>query len=155
MRTLLIALLGLAFVGLCGPWSVARADKADFALFDGTNPANTDPGAICGVNKGLTSLKINKAFTLHVSVSNFSGTTKEFKLIYTDADFVRYQVPAGTSFNLSQAAGGPGGFDAAIRVDSDSGMSGSVSAIGRKVFCLSCDEPPGAGDANCDLIIPN
>ena len=154
MRTLLIALLSLAIVGLCGPWSIARADKSNFALFDGTNPANTDPGAICGANKP-ENIKANKAFTLHVGVSNFSGSTKEFKVIYTDGDFVRYQVPAGTSFNLSQAAGGPGGFDAAVRVDSDDGMTGSVSAIGSKVFCFSCDEPPGAGDANCDLIIPN
>ena len=146
-----------AVMALFAPWTVANAgEKSDFALFDGTNPANTDPGALCGRSKP-DDLIAGKAFTYYISVTNFGVADAEFKIIYTDGDFVRYIVPVGESFSMSQAAGGPGGFDAAIRVDADADIAGSVSAKGlgkKKIFCLSCDE--GAdGDIGCDAVIPN
>lgn len=149
-----IALL-LAVLALAVPWSAANAgDKSDFALFDGTNPDNTDPGALCGAGKP-NDVKKGKSFSYYIAVTNDGASDGEIRVIYTDGDFVRYKVPQNQSFSLTQAGGGPGGFDKAIRVDADADISGSVSIKGRsQVFCLSCDEDAD-GDAACDDLIPN
>jgi hypothetical protein len=126
----------------------------DFALFDGTNPANTNAGAVCFVDR----LRV-RPWSFHVAVSSFGGTS--FRLIYRDGDFVPYQVPSGTSFSLSQAAGNNRA-GVAIRVDNandagPAGLAGAVSAQslnGTKVICISCDED-SSGDAKCDRIVPN
>ena len=153
-RALVLPFLAIGFVGLPGSWTVASAaDKADFALFDGTNLDNSDSGAVCGA-KRPDNIQENKSFTYHVTVTNFSTADGEIRVIYRDGDFVRYVVPAGRSFSLSQAGGSRGGFDAAIRVDSDPDIAGSVSAKGRHVFCLSCDEDAD-GDVGCDAVVPN
>jgi hypothetical protein len=84
-------------------------------------------------------------------VTNDGGGGLECKVIYTDLDFVRYKIPLGSSFSLSQAAGS-GAFDAAVRLDCDKNVSGSMSAQGpKRVFCISCDG--AAGDLACDAII--
>jgi len=160
-RAIVLPILAIVLIGLPGSWTAARAaDKADFALFDGTNPDNSDPGAICAAKshkkKKAKNYKIkkNKSFTYHVTATNFSQTDGEIRVIYLDGRFVRYIVPAGQSFNLSQAGGSRGGEDAAIRVDSDPDIAGAVSAKGRHVSCVSCDED-AAGDVGCDDIIPN
>ena len=148
--------LVFAVMALSAPWTVANAaDKSDLALFDGTNVSNTDPGALCGAGKP-EKLKKGKSFTYHIAVTNFGDDDAEIKVIYEgDLDFVRYIVRKGTSFSLSQAGGGPGGFDRAIRVDADDDIAGAVSIKGRsQVFCISCDEDAD-GDSGCDDLIPN
>src|SRR6185295_11803044 len=97
----------------------AKKTRTDFALFDGTNPANADAGALCFVNRG----RAPSPWTFHVSVSSFGGTG--FKLIYKDGDFVPFQVPSGTSFSLSQA-GGSNNSSTAVRIDNsqDAGAAG-------------------------------
>ncbi len=148
--------LVFAVMALSAPWTVANAaDKSDFALFDGTDSSNTDPGALCGAGRP-DKLKRKKAFTYHIAVTNFGSDDGAIKVIYEgDLDFVRYIVRKNTSFSLSQAGGGPGGFDRAIRVDADDGIAGAVSIKGRsQVFCLSCDEDAD-GDSGCDDLIPN
>ena len=157
-RALIVAALS---VGLAAGFAnVAIADDDDddrrsaFALFDATNPANQDlngrSGVVCGVsNKNQTALVPRKSFTYHVAVTNFGGVPLECKVIYTDLDFVRYKIPSDTSFSFSQAAGS-GFFDAAVRLECDANVSGSVSVQGpKRVFCVSCD----ANDLFCDLII--
>ena len=100
----------------------SKRSKADFALFDGTNPDNvanatppqTTTGVVCGAShKGGDALKPNKEFTYYFSVTNFDGVDHECKVIYTDGDFVRYKIPVGTSLNINQA-GGSGVFDAGV-----------------------------------------
>jgi hypothetical protein len=128
--------------------------STDFALFDGTNPANTEPGVVCFAERRRPG-----PWVLHVGVSSFGGT--EFRAIYRDGDFVRYQVPTGTSFSLSEAAG-RNQDNVAIRIDNTndagpSGLAGSVSAEGLngiKVTCISCDNDAD-GPALCDQIVPN
>ncbi|MBI4636097.1 MAG: hypothetical protein HY727_07065 [Candidatus Rokubacteria bacterium] len=77
----------------------ASADTSDFALFDGTNPANQpDSGAVCSANS---------AFTYHVAVANL-GADGEVRITYKDGDIIRFPIAAGASFAFSQAAGSKG-----------------------------------------------
>ena len=80
---------------------------SDFALFDGTNPANLpDAGAVCSAKS---------AFTYHVAVANW-GPAGEVWISYSDGDFIRFPILAGGSFAFSQAAGSKGRADRAVRV---------------------------------------
>ncbi|MDH3476210.1 MAG: hypothetical protein OEM59_21225, partial [Rhodospirillales bacterium] len=66
-KAMILPFLAIGFVGLPGSWTAAEAaDKADFALFDGTNALNTDSGAVCGA-KRPNKIRRNKSFTYHVS----------------------------------------------------------------------------------------
>lgn len=127
----------------------ASADTSDFALFDGTNPANQpDSGAVCSANS---------AFTYHVAVANW-GADGEARITYKDGDIIRFPIAAGASFAFSQAAGSKGGADSAVRVSnggSAAQLAGSMSAIGQgRPSCISCDAD-SSGDAGCDAIVPN
>jgi hypothetical protein len=144
--------LGLVTVLLIGLGGTATADTSDFALFDGTNPANQpNAGAICGSNS---------AFTYHLAVQNW-GSAGEVRIIYADGDFIRFQLGAGQSFSLSQAAGNKRGHSRAIRVSnggSAAQLAGSLSVIGQgNPRCASCDavSQGGIGDAGCDAFIAN
>lgn len=157
-RWLAVALLGMGLVVLCGPMTVASADgtKSDFALFDGTNPANASPntGAVC-------QAKAKRAFTYHVAVTNY-GTAGVVRIRYADGDQVDYKIPVDGSFSFSQAAGSKGGADRAVRVCGANGaiLVGSMSALsehdeGAKLSCVSCDDPTngGVGDTACTAIV--
>ena len=152
--------LGPAFALLLASATVASADTSDFALFDGSNPANQPTsGAVCASKS---------AFTYHVVVANW-GDAGEVRITYKDGDIIRFPIAAGASFAFSQAAGsgskgsghhgsGNGGPDSAIRVSnggSAAQLAGSMSAIGQgKPKCISCDAD-SAGDLGCDAIVPN
>ena len=150
----------VAAFGFVGTAHAGSGEKSDFALFDGTNPANLDAsdetGALCGIGKGgnPNRLQNKKSFVYYVTVTaDDPSVDREVRVVYTDGDFVRYKIPLDGSFAFAQA-GGAGEFDAAVRIVADKNVSGSVSARGKKgVFCLSCDEL-GDGDAFCDSIIP-
>jgi hypothetical protein len=160
-------LVGLATVASAGP-------KSDFALFDGTNPANqgagpgvTNPppigvaGAVCGVEKK------EHAFTLHVTVTNHSSGANGFvRLTYADHDFVQYPMAPNDKFQISLIGGSKGGADRAIRISGVPAGPGGVKLVGQasilaeeggKVFCKSCDATTegGIGDAGCDAIVPD
>jgi hypothetical protein len=159
-RGMILVSLVVGFILLGGPWTAATADdgKSDFALFDGTNPANVESGAICGAK----NLK-GKTFTYHVTVSNHaSGSAGFVRLTYKDGDFVQFPLAPDASFSFSQAGGSKGGADRAVRVSnggSGAKLVGAMSAIGTesKPFCVSCDavSEGGIGAAACDLIVPN
>ncbi len=144
-----VAGLGTAVAG--GPKGFS-----DFALFDGTNPANLGPGgqtgALCGVaDDGV--LQLEKSYTFYVAVTADTEEATEVRVVFTDGDFVRYKLPTNGSFSFSQAAGS-NEFDVALRVVADANVSGWVSAQGKAgISCLSCDET-GDGDTACDAIIP-
>ncbi len=160
MRTCInksIAIIGvmlLATAAALVPSGAALATNSDFALFDGTNPANQPfSGVVCGAG---AAKKLNSTFfTYNISASNFGTSTAVLRVIFNDGDIARYQIPAGQSFSVSQAAGSNTA-DAAIRVviENDGQLAGEVSAQGPKVFCLGCDAD-SAGDAACDAVIPN
>lgn len=141
--------LGLALALLLASAAVASADTSDFALFDGSNPANQpDSGAVCSANS---------SFTYHVAVANW-GEAGEVRITYKDGDIVRFPIAAGASFAFSQAAGSKGRADRAVRVSnggSAAQLAGSMSASGQgNVNCISCDAD-SSGDAGCDNRIPN
>ena len=148
MKTITSLVLAMALLLTLG--TVATADQSDFALFDGSNPANQPfAGAICGANS---------AFTWHLAVANF-GSAGEVRIKYYDGDIIRFLIAAGGSFSMSQAGGK--GASQAIRVSnggSAAQLTGSLSAIGGgNPQCASCDAVAqgGIGDAACDAIIPN
>lgn len=140
-----------------------RSGNTDFALYDGTNPgtppdspagSNTEAGVLCFAER----LRVGAPWDLHVAVSSFGGTG--FQLKYRDGDVVNYQVPAGTSFSLSEAAGRNRSNNAIRIIDnggnSPAGTAGSVSAeglYGTRVRCISCDSD-SSGPTACDRIIP-
>ena len=141
--------LVLSAIVLVTAVSIASADQADFALFDGSNPANQpNAGAVCSANS---------AFTYHVAVANW-GADGEVRITYKDGDIIRFPIKAGASFAFSQAAGAKSGADRAVRVSnggSAAQLAGSMSAIGQgKPTCLSCDAD-SSGDAGCDAVVPN
>jgi hypothetical protein len=140
--------LAVTTIALLATSGVASADTADFALFDGTNPANQpDSGAVCYANN---------AFTYHVAVANWGGDG-EVRITYKDGDIVRFPIRAGASFAFSQGATGKGA-DKAVRVSnggSAAQLAGSMSAIGQgRPRCLSCDADSD-GDAGCDKLVEN
>ena len=150
----------LGSVTAMGAVTVGSSQRTDFALFDGTNPANQpDSGAVCGARG---------TYTYYVAVSNF-GAAGVVRITYADGDFVNYQIPAGGSFSFSQAAGstaektGSPAADRAVRLSnggSGAQLAGSMSAIGgaeAQIFCQSCDavSEGGIGDAGCDAVVHN
>lgn len=175
-RGLILAFVTVGFVMLFGSWTVASADgdnKSDFALFDGTNPANqgaagvANPlpkgvaGAVCG------GTKPGKAFTFHVTVTNHSSGAPGFvRLTYKDGDFVQFPLAPGGSFSFSQAGGSKGGADRAVRISGVPGGATGTRLVGAmsilsaedgKPFCVSCDATTegGVGDAGCDAKVPD
>jgi hypothetical protein len=140
----------LAALLLLGPATLASADGSDFALFDGSNPANQPTaGAVCTANS---------AFTYHVVVANWGAAAGEVRITYNDGDIIRFPIAPGASFAFSQAAGSKGGADRAVRVSnggSAAQLAGSMSASGQgRPRCISCDAD-SAGDAGCDAIVPD
>ena len=164
VAALLLVVGGLSTVASAGGgWSDdgnsndGGSKKSAFALFDATNPANVTTGksgVLCGVSNSLrTALAPGQSFTYNFAVTNDGSGPLECKVIYTDTDFVRYKIPLGTSFSISQAAGS-GVNDAAVRLSCDNNLSGAGSVQGpRNVFCISCDGV--TGQAFCNSIIPN
>jgi hypothetical protein len=165
-KLVIVALLSVAIVVFLGSVTAVSAGPApggsqrtDFALFDGTNPANQpDSGAVCG-SRGT--------YTYFVAVSNF-GAAGVARITYADGDIVNYQIPAGGSFSFSQAAGSTAektnpAADRAVRLSnggSAAQLAGSMSVIAgaeAQAFCQSCDavSEGGIGDAGCDAIVPN
>jgi hypothetical protein len=137
--------LGLLF----GSAAAASADTSDFALFDGSNPANQpNSGAVCSANS---------SFTYNVVVANW-GSDGEVRITYSDGDIIRFPIAANASFAFSQAAGSKGRADRAVRLSNGgtaAQLSGSMSASGQgKPQCLSCDADSD-GDAGCDEVVPN
>ncbi len=169
-KLVIVALLSVAIVVFLGSVTTVGAgpapggsQRSDFALFDGTNPANQAPnnfgsGAVCGARG---------TYTYFVAVSNF-GAAGVARITYADGDIVNYQIPAGGSFSFSQAAGSTAektnpAADRAVRLSnggSAAQLAGSMSVIAgaeAQAFCQSCDavSEGGIGDAGCDAIVPN
>ena len=91
----MVLAVGIALLGFS---VTAHADAAaDFALFDNTNPATLNEGIVC------TS---DKAFTYHISVSNFGSGPNVLRLTYADGDFTRFKIAQDGSLNLSGGARG-------------------------------------------------
>jgi hypothetical protein len=140
--------LGLTLGVLLASAAAAKADTSDFALFDGTQVANTESGAVCSANS---------AFTYNVALANW-GADGVIRITYKDGDILRFPIAAGASFAFSQAAGSKGRADRAVRISNEGSgaqLTGSMSAIGQgRPTCISCDED-SAGDAGCDKVVPN
>jgi hypothetical protein len=125
--------------------------RNDFALFDGSNPANQpDSGAVCGA-------KADHPFTYYLAVANY-GSDGFVRITYADGDWVQFPINAGGSFNLTQAAGSKSGNDAVVRVSNGASaaqLAGVMSAQG--ATCGSCDAVAqgGIADAGCDALAPN
>lgn len=143
-----VTFVGLLLAGI----GSANADKSDFALFDGTNPANQpDAGAMCGAHG---------AFTYHLVVANW-GAAGVVRITYKDGDIIRLPIAAGATLAFTQAAGSRGRADSAVRVSNEGSaaqLAGSLSAIGEgNPRCVSCDavSEGGVGDAGCDAIVAN
>ena len=146
---LIVLALGVSL----GSWSTVRATNSDFALFDGTNPANQPgSGAVCGAAAGGSQNPT--FFTYHVSVSNWSDSLAVLRITFSgDGDFTRYQIPARSSFSLT-GEGGSNANNSALRfsVEENGQLAGEASATGPKVFCISCDADSD-GAAACNKII--
>src|SRR5712691_10289877 len=147
----------LALIAVLGLRTVANADMSDFALFDGSNPANQpNSGAVCYATDASGA---NGPFTYHVAVANFSALPGEVRITYPDGDFIRFPILPMASLTFSQAAGSPSGNDKAVRVSnggSNAQLAGSMSALtvhDHEPHCISCDGATGDGD--CDAFVPN
>jgi hypothetical protein len=142
----------IIFLGTSG---TALATNSDHSLFDGTNPDNQpSSGAVCGAKAGGSA---GTPFTVHIAVSNFGTPTAVLRMTFPDGELVRYQVPNGTSFSLTQEGGRSAG-DKAVRfsIEQDGELAGEASATGPSVFCVSCDavSQGGVGAAACNSLVP-
>ncbi len=143
--------LALSLIALLVVVTVASADTSDFALFDGTAPANKPhSGAVCFANS---------VFTYHVAVANW-GADGFLRITYKDGEeIIRFPIKAGASFAFTQAAGSKGGVDSAVRLTNEGSgvqLAGVMSATGQgKPRCVSCDaiSEGGVGPAACDQIV--
>jgi len=141
-------LLIFAFTAQSHAAPAAGGERSDFALFDGTNPIDVEFGAQCGAKLGNSGQAV--AFTYYVTVSNWSTVTKVLRVLYADGqEMARYQIPAGTSFAFSQAAGGTAGVDDWIRVFGEGTapveLAGSMSAK----FPAAAKPHPSVGTSFC------
>src|SRR5262245_4157376 len=94
--------LGLTLGLVLASTAAANADTSDFALFDGSNPANQpDSGAVCYANS---------SFTYNVVVANW-GPDGEVRITFRDGDIIRFPIASGASFAFTQAAGSKGRAD--------------------------------------------
>jgi hypothetical protein len=174
-RRFAAALLALGLIAALGYWTVGRAserrengrrsvehgdrDRSDFALFDGTNPANEAPpngGAECYVR---SSFWRPTAATLHVTVTaHASGPAGFVRATFKDGDFVEFPIASGGSFNFTQSIGGSPGTDDRIRI-SNGGKTeaqGGARLVGwaslesdGAVHCQSCDFDDAEGGTGC------
>jgi hypothetical protein len=149
----MVRCLAVALAVVLASGAVADADTSDFAMFDGTVPANQpDSGAVC---------RANSAFTVHLVVANQALEAGSVRITYSSGDFIDLPIAAGAAFAFSQAAGSKGREDKAVRVSnggSAAQLVGSMSAIGQgNPRCASCDDPGegGVGDAECDKSVSN
>ena len=129
----------------------AGGDRSDFAMFDGTNPAEIEYGAQCGAKLGNSGQAV--AFTFYVVVSNWSDTTRILRVLYADGEeMTRFQIPPHTSFSFSQAAGGTAGVDDWIRVFGEGPapveLAGSMSAT----FPAAAKPHPSVGTSFCTTL---
>ena len=134
--------------------SASGGERSDFALFDGTNASDPDAGVSCGAR--LSNEKDNGkgsaiAFTYSIAVSNFSNDTAFLRVTYGDGDFVRFAVPANSSFSLNQSAGGTKGVDDKIVVTSETAgaLAGAVS-----IMAPAQAKPPAGQSSYCVTLKP-
>src|SRR5204862_2292951 len=132
---LIILALGVSL----GSWSTVRATNSDFALFDGTNPANQPgSGAVCGAAAGGSQNPT--FFTYHVNVSNWSDSLAVLRITFSDGDITRYQIPPRSSFSLTEE-GGSNEHNSAIRasIEHNGELAGEAGRTGTQVWCISWD----------------
>jgi len=131
-----------------------KKGENDFALFDGSNPANQpDSGAVCGSDPNKP-----QPFTYYLAVANY-GSDGFVRITYADGDWVQFPISAGGSFSLTQAAGSKSGNDAVVRVSNGASAAqlAGVMSVRGAATCGSCDAVAegGIGDAGCDAFAPN
>ena len=121
--------------------AASSGDRSDFSMFDGTDPAAKEIGVACGARQGSSQNPI--AFTLFVTVSNWSDEVRVVRVLFADnTEMVRYQIQPHTSFSFSQALGHTKGVDDFVQVLAEcptgdspqtctvpSGISGWVSVL--------------------------
>jgi hypothetical protein len=118
-------MLGLTFALVCVGWvgaAQAQSSKTDFALLDEPGGGDTNVICRCANPQGdPTSCQIK------VTMGNRSdqgGANGFVRVTYNDLDSVDYPIQAGTTLNITMAAGGSNP-DKAIKVSGD-GTGGSV-----------------------------
>jgi hypothetical protein len=146
-------LMSAGLVVALGPWTLANAGprpKADFAIFDGTNPATEAPpfgGAECAVKHPAT---FSATVTAHSS-----GPDGFVRATFADGDFVQFPIKSDGSFSFSQAIGSTKDVDDRIRISNGGDAAGArlvgwVSVIGGdKDSCQSCNFDDVGGGAGC------
>ena len=110
-------------------------DRHDFAIFDGTNPANQGDGGVAnpdpvGVAGAICGTRLRgQPFTFHLSVTNHvSGTAGFVRITYADGDFVQFPINPDATLQITQAAGSRSGNDQAIRVSGVPGGTGGSTS---------------------------
>jgi hypothetical protein len=113
---------------------------SDFALFDETGGdfSVSCGSAVTGTNQN------NKAYEVHIAMRAINGDAV-MRVTFVDGDFVDFPIPDGTSFSMSQAAGGTPAVDGEVTVTSVGAgqLVGWMSAnfypagAGRWVYCVT------------------
>ena len=143
--TSLAAMAGMmvAVLAMTPGVSEAKKGKTDHSLLC---QSCGDTAIYCGLKKP------GKPYNLHISASGvgLSGAG-EVRITFKDGDFIRFDVPDGESFSMTQALGGVPGVDDVVKITRDGGIESlMVSLHAKKGGKDPFDETLDGGDAEKD-----
>ena len=124
-RWLVVALLGAGLVVvLFGLGTVAQAHdgQSDHAIL---SFVTSDKAGYCGVFKN------GEPWEFHASATADNSGPGSLTIQFRDGDSVTFNIPASSSFNLTQEFGGVPGTDDLIRITGTSGVTAIISALAR------------------------
>lgn len=130
-----------------GVSEAGKKKKTDHALLcRGSCAVNDDFAIYCGLKPA------GKPYNLHISGSTV-GTDVDGEIIITflDGDLIRFEVPDGESFSITQALGGVPDVDNVVKITATGGVETMmVSAHAKKGGKDPFDETLDGGDAEKD-----
>ena len=108
--------------------SEAGRKKTDHALLcRGSCAVNDDFAIYCGLRKA------GKPYNLHISGSTASGfAAGEIRITFLDGDFIRFNVPDGESFSITQALGGVPDVDDVVKITATGGVETMMVSLHAK-----------------------
>ncbi len=133
--------------GSCDQIIIKGAElQADHALLN-----DTDEAIFCGVAQNDEA----EPWTLHVSISNDTGSGEEMTITFNDGDSITFPIPANSSFSTTLAGGGVPEVDNVVMITATGELRGMASAKTRARAVDPFDEALGPNpDAACGDTLP-
>lgn len=160
-----ITVFAVAWVALMGllptPADALFPGHADHQLLCGAAgcPTNPDTAVYCGSNQAPYMV------SWEATAGSLGG---EVRLVFKDLDFIRYKIPANTSFHAEHILGGVTGVDEVVKLEPDANIEAMMVSVfaGRPArdqfderldgaaaerfnYCVTCSSAGGTNDPGC------